>query len=152
MNKNDDNLALAEEKLIALEKALILEDNAATKFKLQHEINELKQFVQQSTQENTQKIMLPAQNDNFSGREKVLEQLDDLIHQKSVIALYGLGGVGKTQVAVQYAHLHKHEYDLVLWITAESIEDFQHGLEELALFLNISTDQKQPPQILKEIT
>jgi tetratricopeptide (TPR) repeat protein len=69
-----------------------------------------------------------------------------------VIALYGLGGVGKTQVAVQYAYLHKHEYDLVLWITAESIEDFQHGLEELAGFLNISTDQKQPPQILKEIT
>ncbi len=150
-----DNLELAHKKLAALEKAWILETRIDERLRLNNAINELKQFleiVQQPAQQNTQKTMLPAQNPNFSGREEILEQLHQKLQKNQVIALYGLGGIGKTQVAVQYAHLNKDQYNLVLWITAETVEDFQHNLEELAIFLNISTDKKQPEQILKEVT
>ena len=35
-------------------------------------------------------------------------------------ALSGLGGIGKTQLAVEYAHRYASAYTVILWITAEN--------------------------------
>jgi tetratricopeptide (TPR) repeat protein len=34
-------------------------------------------------------------------------------------ALYGLGGIGKTQIAIEYAYRHKSEFGLVYWLRAD---------------------------------
>ena len=34
-------------------------------------------------------------------------------------ALYGMGGVGKTQLALKYSHAFRHAYDGVWWFRAE---------------------------------
>jgi tetratricopeptide (TPR) repeat protein len=65
-------------------------------------------------------------NPFFTGREYILKQLHDtFINKTSTIplqALKGLGGVGKTQIAIEYAHRYYHEYQTILWIRADSLE------------------------------
>jgi hypothetical protein len=47
---------------------------------------------------------LPDRNPFFTGREQVLIQLQEALAIQGRAALSGLGGVGKTQTAVEYAH------------------------------------------------
>jgi tetratricopeptide (TPR) repeat protein len=61
---------------------------------------------------------------NFTGRSDELETLRRQLENggRSAItphAITGLGGIGKTQLALAYAHTHQGEYGLVHWIAAE---------------------------------
>lgn len=61
-------------------------------------------------------------NPRFTGREGLLAEIGRRLRGGgllAVCALRGLGGVGKTQLALEYAHRHRHDYDLVAWIRAE---------------------------------
>ena len=66
-----------------------------------------------------------ARNGAFTGRDSLLEELaDDLSGDelpKHVQALYGLGGVGKTQVAVEFAYRYAETYRIVYWLRAEEV-------------------------------
>ena len=41
--------------------------------------------------------------------------------ESAVVALYGIGGVGKTQLAIEYAHQAADDYEIVWWIAASSL-------------------------------
>jgi hypothetical protein len=78
---------------------------------------------------------VPQRNENFTGREEILEALRVSLtsdasasapHRGSgeavgvvLTALQGMGGVGKTQLAVEYAWRFAGEYDLIGWIAAD---------------------------------
>src|ERR1700735_3624134 len=66
---------------------------------------------------------VPQRIKNFTGRDEVLEQLRQAVSgQVTVVlphALQGMGGVGKTALAIEYAHRYGPEYDLVWWIPAD---------------------------------
>ncbi len=65
---------------------------------------------------------IPARNLAFTGREDLLAAVRDRLqagHAAVVQALYGMGGVGKTQLAAEYAHRFARSYDLAWWINAE---------------------------------
>ena len=73
----------------------------------------------------------------FTGRGQVLEKLRDQLlgaTQRVVIpqALHGLGGVGKTQVALEYAHRFRADYDVVWWIPALQPDSIRSALAMLA--------------------
>lgn len=74
-------------------------------------------------------------NRDFSGREAQIVQLRDglLNEQQSVVyALHGMGGIGKTQIALEYAHRFASQYDLVWWIDAEQSDQIPVHYTELA--------------------
>jgi CO dehydrogenase nickel-insertion accessory protein CooC1 len=79
----------------------------------------------------------PARNADFTGRAELLELLRDKLSGSSgaaavAQALYGLGGVGKTQLAIEYAHRFMADYDLVWWVPSERAEEITLSLAELA--------------------
>jgi tetratricopeptide (TPR) repeat protein len=85
---------------------------------------------------------VPSRNAAFFGRDDELERLRDQLlgtGQAVVlpVALYGLGGVGKTEVALEYAHRYMADYDIVWWIPAEQPELIGPAFAELAARLDI---------------
>jgi tetratricopeptide (TPR) repeat protein len=64
---------------------------------------------------------VPARNPNFTGRGVELEELARALAAgaATVHSVRGMGGVGKTQLAAEYAHAHASDYDLVWWVAAE---------------------------------
>ncbi|MCW8382420.1 FxSxx-COOH system tetratricopeptide repeat protein [Streptomyces justiciae] len=65
---------------------------------------------------------VPARNASFTGRDTLLVQLRQALtanNRVAVQALHGRGGVGKTQLAIEYAYRFAGEYELAWWIAAE---------------------------------
>jgi tetratricopeptide (TPR) repeat protein len=88
---------------------------------------------------------VPQRNKNFTGREEILGLLRDqrssavtaVVPHALPYALQGMGGVGKTQLAIEYAHRYRSEYDLVWWIPADQPSLVRSSLAALAPHLGL---------------
>ena len=80
-------------------------------------------------------------NPNFTGRDEILTNLSThLLSNQSVSlvqAIHGLGGVGKTQVAVEFIYRHVNEYEIVWWIRAEETATLSADFASLAIELEL---------------
>ena len=65
---------------------------------------------------------LPHRNLNFTGRDNEMMALENYLSDEQrveAMSVHGLGGVGKTQLILEYAHRHIAHYDIVWWVTAD---------------------------------
>ncbi|WP_170154142.1 FxSxx-COOH system tetratricopeptide repeat protein [Actinoplanes italicus] len=93
-------------------------------------------------------------NPGFTGRDGMLNQLHDTLRggrRVAVQALHGLGGVGKTQLALEYAHRFAGEYELVWWIPSEQPELIGDHLAALARELRLTSPDTPIPDAVKSL-
>ena len=53
------------------------------------------------------------------------------------VALFGLGGVGKTEIALEYAYRHFQDYNAIFWINAETNQKLAESFSAQALALGL---------------
>ena len=88
---------------------------------------------------------VPTRNKNFTGRVDILARLRAGASSRVTVvlpeqdpdnplpqAVQGLGGVGKTAIAIEYAHRYSSDYDLVWWIPADQLPSVRGALATLA--------------------
>ena len=103
--------------------------------------------------------MVPfVRNRYFTGREHLLESLRSRLSASASIkqsqapkiqAISGLGGVGKTQTALEYAYRYRHAYRYVLWLTATDEATLLADVSQVVMQLHLpgADSQEQQQQI-----
>jgi hypothetical protein len=84
------------------------------------------------------------ENPYFTGRAQALAELWVVLSERRVVAvtqrqaLSGLGGVGKTQIALAYTYRYRTGYDAVFWIDASTEEALRAGVAAQCSTLGLS--------------
>ncbi len=97
---------------------------------------------------------LPQRNRNFTGRESLLDALRSSLesgkHTAITQAIYGLGGIGKSQLAIEYAWRYSAGYDVVWWIRSEEPSTLASDYAALAKKLNLPESEAQEQAVVIE--
>src|SRR5262249_18376101 len=60
----------------------------------------------------------------------------------------GLGGIGKTQIAVEYAYQHRDDYQAVFWVLSDTRESLVSGYVTIAELLDLPQKQEQDQALI----
>jgi tetratricopeptide (TPR) repeat protein len=86
-------------------------------------------------------------NPFFTGREEILEALQQTLEKRKAAALSGLGGLGKTQTAIEYAYRNRAQYAAVFWARAEARDTLLADFVSIAVALNLPSAQAKEQDV-----
>ena len=95
-------------------------------------------------------------NPFFTGQDGVLSQLANLLQseQKTALtqpqAITGLGGIGKTQLALEYAYQHRQDYHAILWGRADTREALISTFVSIAHLLGLPEEDEKDQMVTVE--
>ena len=102
-------------------------------------------------------------DENFFGREKILQALDEVLlpstrngrsdpeEAAKHAVLFGMGGIGKTSIAIEFAFSQRDHFDAVFWIRADKNAKLQQDFIEIAINLGLADPLgSHHPLVLRE--
>lgn len=98
--------------------------------------------------------ILARRNPYFTGRDEILQQLHTgLSHQHTTgkpkaYALSGLGGIGKTQIVIEYAYRYSQEYPAIFWVDAQTYGTTLSSFFFIADLLNLPEKREQDERLI----
>jgi tetratricopeptide (TPR) repeat protein len=107
-----------------------------------------RQTLPEQTPTNIWNVPYP-RNPLFTGREAELHAIETALsegQQATIVqtqAISGLGGIGKTQLALEYAYRHRAEYRYVFWALADTRDTLNAAYSEIANQLNLPERQQR---------
>ncbi|MFF4801661.1 FxSxx-COOH system tetratricopeptide repeat protein [Streptomyces sp. NPDC001351] len=92
-------------------------------------------------------VNVPLRNTSFVGRQTLLRAMDEQLSTQDTAAvlphaLHGLGGVGKSQLVLEYVYTHQHDYKVICWIPAEQEGLILAALATLAAQLGVAPTEQ----------
>ena len=98
-------------------------------------------------------------NDDFCGREDIIEHIAaELLPSKTTVtaldttlrqyALCGFGGIGKTEIAREFARRHKSSFDAVFWVIADEIAKLDEHYQQISLALGLEDSSECKSQVV----
>lgn len=104
-------------------------------------------------------------NEKFFGQRRILEQMDKVLISSSstsdsnitpstevqcespeaatlkTFAICGMGGLGKSEIAIEYMHSRKNEFDAIFWVNSASIQKLDAGFRDVAAKLGLQDEE-----------
>ena len=106
---------------------------------------------------STDNFVVPFErNPLFAGRKEFLKTLKQTLYDRAPkkychrVALYGMGGIGKTQTVLEYVYSNRESYDRIYWITAVDQATLLFGYENIAKKAGLKTPVNATPICIAE--
>lgn len=119
----------------------------------QHCMSKLTEYFNCTSEQLLTKPIVPLgnipyqRNPFFTGREALLRHIHSTLHKNTLVAaapplaLCGLGGIGKTQTVIEYTYRYCNDYDIVLWVKADTRENVVSDILRIATLLHLPETQ-----------
>ncbi len=101
-------------------------------------------------------IKIPERNPFFIERKNELRQLSELLTTHKAVMIKqmvnGLGGIGKTQTAIEYCYSYIDSYQSILWVNAENLLELSNSYTEIGKILDLLSSEIDQSFNLEELT
>lgn len=88
--------------------------------------------------------LLPRQTPRFFGREIELKSLKQSLKSHDSVTISGIAGIGKTSIALHFAHQSLSEYNVILWMRSDGTTSLDQSCQESLHGLGLIEEAEKP--------
>lgn len=124
-------------------------------------LSSMSPFRERATSEVTfpMKIVPNFRNFSFHGRKDLLDEIHDAFNSDAkspytgpaCFVLFGIGGMGKTSIALEYTYGYENDYDAIFWLRAESGVGLSDSYCAIARKLKLGLQIENKSHIIEEV-